>query len=338
MCNEIHSSYAAKIIDTTYQAGQCHWEQLQSQLHNYPLLTSFAELTSFADSPERFLSQQVCAPVYDYLSQRAPELISGLKVEIGEKDKWYSPFTIQKKVWNFGVDILAQHGHLAVEPICTAISDISKKMPSATYDALTPGNFFVLASNQHLIQEYFKQRVDQLSTPYKYYTDFRSAASNGFRGLMGASTNYLTHGKQIQGTQHLGKVAVDLSEDFIAEKIGIGLAVYGIFRMPSAKARTDVAFNQLFPSGTARGFAARRFPVSFFITKPLARFRGNPMLTVGVISYLMGMSIAKSIQDNLELEKKNPTIHSRLKNQNRHVVNSGFHLALGDSLEYWKKI
>ena len=119
--------------------------------------------------------------------------------------------------------------------------------------------------------------------------------------------------------------------------IGVALCIFSLFQVPVFKKKTTASFNYLFPQNTVRGLFGRTFPIRFIFSKPLAKVHGNPFLSFTVVSFMIAMSVAKSIRDSLELEERYPEISSRLKGYNRDRVNASLHLKFRDTLDDIKK-
>ena len=219
--------------------------------------------------------------------------------------------------------------------------DIRLKIPRETFDSLNPANLLILSANYPLVQKYFAQRVDQLTTPFQYYQDFRGTFQKSIVGTKGAFANLRDHVAQLEGgpmakTTQFSRVIIDMAEQSIAAKVGVALALFSLYQIPSVKTRTNTSFNQLFPRNTMTGMFGRSIPIRFIFSKPLAKIHGSPVLSFAVLSYMMAMSIARTIKDSIELQREYPEIHERLETYDRAVVNAPGHLKFRQTLKSLK--
>lgn len=318
------------IVNTTFL--ECRENFRQFYMHA-PQLTwrPSTEITRPLMYPSQWFTQNISHPVYDHFKQNAPSYLEQIKAQHHPDDGWVT--WAKKGGYNCSVDVIARYAHLAINPLQHAFHDIRKKVPRETFDALDPSHLLILSMNYPLVQRYFTQRVDQITTPYQYYCDCRTAFQKTVMGTKGALANFGDHFGQLESGSQFGRVVVDMAEQTIAAKIGVALAVFGIYQLPSVKARTNASFNQLFQKNTVFGLSARSIPVRFIFSKPIARVHGNPVLSFAVISYLMTMSVARTIKDSLELEEQHPDIHKRLSTYNRDVVNAPIHLKYRQTLK-----
>ena len=303
---------------------------------NYENMNSLG-LTTYLSN---LLTNHVSNPVYQHFKYKAPEYLKHIKAEHRSDDGWIT--WAQKGTYNAGVDVVAKYAHLAFSPIQLFLRDIAKKMPKETFDSLNPANLLVLSMHYPLVQKYFAQRVDQLTTPIQYYNDFQGSFQKSIIKTKGAFANLRGHIGELEGgpmarTVQLSKVIVDMTEQSIAGKIGVALALFTLYQVPTFRQRTNASFNTLFPKGTMWGFFARSIPVRFIFSKPLAKIHGNPMLSFTVVTYMVAMSMAKTIQDSLTLKEKHSDIYERLQSYDREVVNAPLHLKYRDTLEDLRK-
>lgn len=331
MCREFSFTEVCDIFNNTYLEGKRHWQQFR---HELPQM----DLAWLRVAPDKAIDATICRPLHDYVTQNAPELITSFKAPINPDDGWR--MWAVKHGFNYGIGIVSQYAHMAVDPLYTVFNDILKKTPSATFNALNPAQLLILGSNYPQVQRYFAQRFDQVSKPYQYYLDFRGEVRNA---LMGTPTSFAItkhHYAHSQGVKHLGYTVIDLAEESIAEKIGVAMAIFGVYHFPkSVRTATNASFDKLFPKNTAFGFTARSLPFRFIFSKPVARIHGNPILSVGVLTFLAAMSVAKSIQDSLTLETKRPDLFKLLQSQGktgRELAKASWHCSFMDSSDNTK--
>lgn len=287
-----------------------------------------------------FMTQNISNPVFEHLKYNQPKILEHIKAQHRQDDGWV--MWAHKGVYNTGVDLVAKYGYLAINPVQTFLGDVARKMPKETFDALDPRHLFVLFAHHHLGQRWLAQRFDQISTPYQFYKDFQGTFQKSIIQTKGAFTNLRENigsldGGPIAKSMHLSRVIIDMTEQTIAAKLGVALALFSIYQIPTFRRRTNESFNTLFPKGTVRGFWGRMVPVRFIFSKPLARLHGNPVLSLTIASYLIAVKMAKTIEDSLALKKEFPEIHGRLTELNRDVVNAPLHLNFRKTAEEVRK-
>lgn len=327
------------LLETTFYEAQKHWTAFKSYCKERNTLSLLASDNS--QLCQKQLTEGVSQPVQSYFQQHAPHYLSYLRATHQPDDGWYR--WAQKGVWNASLDVVSRYAHLALSPLATFLHDTAKKVPEETFIRLSPANLLVLSTHSPLVRQYFAQRVDQLTTPIQYLQDFRGTLEKQLFATRGALTNATEHARKLEGgftdrTKQLGHIVIDMAEQTIAGKIGVALAVFAVYRVPSSvRARTQASFDALFPRGSLRGMVGRQLPVRFLFSKPIARVAGNPVLSFAVVSYLISMSIARTISDSLELKRKHPDIHKRLASYDRDVVNAPLHLKYRDTYEKLSK-
>ncbi len=321
-----------EIFEATFREAQRQLQGLWSQVDQQSKMTS--EVWNSPLLLRKWLTDTVSRPVQDHIQQNAPGLLSHIRATHHPDDGW--SMWAKKGVWNASVDLVAGYAHLAISPLTSFMRDVATKMPKETYDRLNPATLLVLSMHSDLVRRYFAQRVDQLTTPIQYIQDFRGTLQKQLIGTRGAFANARDHLGQLEGgpvnrTKQLGSIIIDLAGDSIAAKIGVALAIFSVYRIPVFHARTQQKFDAMFPRKTVHGIIARQLPVRFIISRPIARVAGNPVLSSAIITYLLAMSVARTISDSLELQEKHPDIHRRLVSYDRDVVNAPFHLAIRES-------
>lgn len=328
------------ILENTWQEADKHYRAFLSRFATQSPPDAQQSATTQLNPQTSLLTPYVSQPVQSYLQQNAPGYLNYIRAEHRDDDGWVR--WAQKGAWNASIDLVARYAHLAVEPVTTFLCDTASKIPSETFDRLNPANLLVLSSNMPLVQRYFAQRVDQLTTPFQYWSDFRGTFQKQIISTRGALTNAGSHLSALDGgfadrTKQLGEVAIDMTEQSIAGKIGVCMALFALFRAPPMARKTQASFNAMFPQGTLRGLIARPLPVRMMFSKPLARVAGNPLLSFSVVTYMMTMSIANSIRDSIQLQESHPDIHDRLTTYNRDVVNAPFHLNYRQTLAKFRR-
>lgn len=246
---------------------------------------------------------------------------------------WYLNMLAYNKV----VDLVEANFNLLER----GISNLFYQIPSQTRNALDPYNFMICAMNTGDVKKYFMQRFDQITTPLQYYQDFRGTWNRRSNTLNYSFQNTYENFSKIEGSimnptrkiTHSCEIIYDLSNNFVAEKLGIFLSVFGLFNLSPFRRRTNTAMNHLFPKSTYYGSFAQSFPVKFLITKRMAKLYGNPVLSLVVGTYLIGMHVGQHLKDSYELKQKNPNLHSRLQQVNRDLTNSSFHISFNESAQ-----
>lgn len=219
--------------------------------------------------------------------------------------------------------------------------NVFTNVKSSTMDYLTPENLAYLWMHQPEFRKYLSQRKEQFSRLYYFYTDFRGEGKKSLKKAMDMDSfnKVYKHTSRLDGSilspidklSHGTNIIYDLSVNFMAEKLGVALAMTGIWNLPPIRKKTNFTMNRLFPKDKFYGRRMQSLPVRFAITKKISRLYGNPLVFSMMVSYLISMSIAKSIQDGEKLEEIDPEIYAILKKQNREYVNSSLHFQLIES-------
>ncbi len=213
------------------------------------------------------------------------------------------------------------------------------EIPERTLSALDPYNLMICAMSTADVKKYFMQRFDQITTPIQYYQDFSGTWNRRSNSLNYSFQNAYDNFSQIDGSltnpgkkiTHSGEIIYDLTNRFVAEKLGIFLSVFGLFCLPPFRARTNMAMNHLFPKTRLYGKVAQQFPVRLLVTKKIAKLYGNPILSIMVGTYLIGMHVGQHLKDSYELKQKNPKLFERLQLMNREFSDASSHLELLES-------
>jgi hypothetical protein len=323
-----------QVMHYTYQECQKQFYQFYASFkQNVPLPNMELMQPSIYLKP--WLTQNVSQPVLMHFKQNAPGYLDLVKAQHHPDDGWIS--WAKKGVYNSSIDMIAAYGHLAISPINNVLKDICQKMPKETFDALNPSNLLLLSIHYPRVQRYFMQRVEQISTPYRYYCDFQGSFQQSIVNTKSAFKNVRGHSGELDSYKQFGSVIVDMAEQSIAAKIGVALALFTLFRTPQLHKRTQASFNYLFPKYTPIGLVGRAIPIRFIFSKPLARIHGNPVMSGVVISYLLAMSVARTLKDSLQLQQDYPEIYTNLQSYNREVVNAPLHLKYRETLKDIKK-
>lgn len=337
-----NNTQCVNLFNGVFSECQSHWLRFsQTNQHHLTLFTQKMRLSSSYQSGALWYREHISSPIYQHFLTHGPHYIQALKAEHHDSDGWR--LWALKKSYNLGVDIATKYAPYALEPLKNFGSEVLTRMPKRTFDALDPGRLIYLALHHQDVQRYFSQRFDQLTTPIRYYQDPKKAFQQTVIGTSGAFQNLTGHLWQLEGsakgkTVQLGHVMIDMTEQGVAEKLGVWMALFSMYNfIPSVRQRTNATFDQLFPRGTLRGFYGRMLPVKLLFAKPIARVKGNPLLSLVVISYLTAMSIGGSLQASEELAQKHPEMHQRLITYNRDKTNSSLHLSIRESIERVQK-
>lgn len=326
------------LLNGVFSECRRHWSLFaQQQQHHLTTFTQQMSLLKSTQSGANLYQEYISKPLYQHFSTHAPHYIQALKAEPRDDDGWR--MWALKRAYNLGVDITTQYAPYALEPLKNFAYDVLTRMPGKTFEALNPGRLFYLSMHHQDVQRYFSQRFDQLTTPIRYYQDPKKAFQQTMIGTSGAFQNLTGHLWQLEGgalgkTKQLGHVIIDMTEEKGAEKLGVWMALFSLYNfVPKVRQNTNTTFDRLFPRGTVTGFYARMLPVKLLFTKPIARVVGNPLLSLTVITYLISMSIAGSLQASHELSQKHPEIHQRLTTYHRDLTNASFHLSVRESIK-----
>ncbi len=329
-----------EVFQTTVE--QCHKQWALFSMKNQKQLVWFKNLdiTTVSSLPNQWMTQYISNPIFQHFKTNAPSYLEMIKAQHREGDGW--TLWAKKGIYNKSIDLVSGYAPYAISPIQTFLGDIKKKIGKETFDSLNPATLIYLWSHYPLAQQYFAQRYDQITTPIQYYRDFRGTFNKQMFSAKGGYLNLLEHFGRLEGgpmakTKQFGRVILDMTEQTIAAKLGVAICIFTLFQVPTFKRKTNASFEYLFPKNTLRGFGGRLFPVKLMFSKPLAKVHGNPFLSFTVVTFMMAMSVAKSIKDSLEFEERFPDQHKRLKSYNREVVNSSLHLKYIDTVEQEKK-
>ncbi len=249
-----------------------------------------------------------------------------------------SIFTYMKKAgYNKVVNVVEANFSLLEKGARNLLTEI----PASTLRALDPQNLLICAMNTEDVKNYFRQRFDQITTPIQYIQDFSGTWNKRSNHLTYSFQNAYDNFSQIDGSltnpgrkiTHSGEIIYDLTNRFVAEKLGIFLSVFALFCLPPFRARTNIAMNHLFPKTRIYGRVAQQFPVRLLITKKIAKLYGNPILSIMVGTYLIGMHVGQHLKDSYELKQRNPRLFEKLQLMNREFSNSSMHLDFLDSVQ-----
>ena len=328
---------AEKVLESTHDECVKHASLFESarQSAQRPLAAIREGAHQLSVFQQEQLTRYVSTPVHEHFKTHGPGYLQSIKADHDPDDGWVR--WAQKGVYNTSVDLVAKYAHLAINPIQTFLHDTAKKVPKETFRALNPLQLTLLSTHHPMVQEYFAQRVDQLMTPVAYWRDFHGAFQKSVIQAKGGFQNMRSHLGALEGGPkaraiQFKDVVIDMTEQTIAGKLGVAMAIFGLYRLPTFHQRTQTAYNSLFPRGTWRGMWGRPLPVRLMFSKPLARVVGNPVLSLTVVTYLTAMSMANAISDSLELKQKHPDVHGRLATSKRDIVRAPFHLKVRDTI------
>lgn len=329
-------------LSSLYQSGQGALSSMQQNFsQNFPQLSS--SVNSVSDSVSQMANQG-----RSKASEQIDSSMQQLGVSATNKGRDWIKFQpdpneffvtrYQKKAFNFGVDLVADNMVRIANAAKGFSSGVAEKMPEGTLDRLNPMHLGTLASNPELVKRYMSQRKSQILQPIDLFNDPSSFARKKLDQAKNGFWNMSDHVSSLEGgfsgkVFHGGRAFVDFTQDKIAPAIGVGLGMYGLYNLPQKhRQRTNQAMDSMFPKKTMYGKAARFPPTKFMLTKPLARIRGNPWLSLGVLGYTVATSIGKSISDSQKLVKSDPKTFQRLQANGNEMYRSSLHLDMRNAI------
>jgi|GEM_PF-1306206 len=247
------------------------------------------------------------------------------------------PTRMRKYVYHKGVDVVGDNFNRIADTTKGFFKGIGDKVIPSTMDRLNPSHIVTALSNPRLAHRYLSQRKDQLLQPWYLYKDPRGFLQNKWNAGKNSLSNGVDRFSELDGglrnkTAHGGRAFVDMIQGGIAPVAGLTAATFALYNRPGPRKKTSNAFNSMFPRGTMRGVFAREPLTKFMFTNPIAKIRGNPVLSAGLLSYLLMTNMGKSIRESQELKQRHPNTYGRLEENNRDVVGAGRQIGLMDSI------
>lgn len=243
----------------------------------------------------------------------------------------------RKHGFNLGVDALV-YSASAIQPYAAEFAGgVQDKVIPAVTSRLDPNHLATIVNNPELSQQYVKQRTAQLMQIVDLFHDPVAFGQKKLQQANNTLSNACTLVRQLDGVTHGINTLVDLTQEQVAETVGVGISTFAVFNLPSVRMSTDLAFRAMFPSGTLLGTTARFLPAKFLLTKHLARLAGNPVIATGMIAYFAATAMGKSIQDSVELKEKSPDTYERLAENKTELIKASKQMDARASIEATRK-
>lgn len=333
-------------LSTMYQSGRTKlFSMQQSFATQHPEIAS--HLSSMYDSASHMAQQGRMA-----VSQKIDHGMQQLGVSATNSGRDMVKFTpnpqdgyirrYQKMAFNYGVDVVADNMEKISHAAQGFSSGVGEKMGPGTFDRLNPAHLATLVAHPDLVKRYMSQRKTQLMQPIDFYREPKSFTKKKFAQAKNSFWNVHERVSELDGgftgkVSHGGRAFVDFTQEKIAPMLGVGIGTFMIYNMSQQRKKTNQAMDSMFPKSTLYGKMARFTPTKFMLTKPLARIRGNPALSLGLLAYGMATSVGKSIGDSMELQKTLPATHQRLKDSGVEMYRSSTQLDVHHSIKRTSK-
>lgn len=297
--------------------------------------------------------QQYTQPYTQQLSSRIDQSIhnSGSsmiekarhKVKLRDSPNDWFFVRARNKVINYGVDVVADNAERINRAGKDFSSGVGNKVVSSTIDRYTPKNLIPLFTQPEQRSRYVQQRKQQFLQPLEAYQDPKGFMRRKRTQYKNSFHNFKDHLSSMDGgvlnkTKHGARTTVDLLQESIAPSIGAAITTMAIFNTPTLRKNTNNAMDRMFPKQKLTSKFMRSFPTKLMFTKPLSRVVGNPRFAMALAAYGVATHIGKSINDSLQLQKENPTMHKRLVDSGTDTYRSSTHRNLSQSIKNTQKI
>ncbi|WP_338847052.1 hypothetical protein V8J88_25215 [Massilia sp. W12] len=315
--------------------------QTQSQMfqQKYPDLAQHLLKAKLQFHTLRKQGQQHASDMLDHAVQKTALSASSMtreKLKLKPNpDDWFHT-RIKKAVFNKGVDLLADNMDKITKGVTHVGGGVKSKMFDSTLDMVDPRHLKQIYQNPHLAMRYLDQRVHQAKQFGNLIFDPKRFLNTKAQHIKTAFWNAKDHYGELDSgnkLKHGAHAFGDLVQDKMAGAIGMAIATMAVYNLPKPRKNTKAAMDKTFPKNTTYGKFFRHFPVKFMFSKPLAKIRGNKVMTAAMIGYGLAVGMGRHIGNSLELSKSAPNIHKRLKDEHREMHSSGRQLDVQKSIQ-----
>lgn len=262
-----------------------------------------------------------------------------LKLERRPEDSWL--LGLKKRGFNKGVDIVSDNLEYMANVAGGFAKGVGGRVIPETSDRLNPMHLLTAIRNPRSVSRQLQQRKEQLIAPYRFYQNPGSFVEQRWDQMKGSLHTGYDHFSDMDSgltekVKHGGRALVSSVQDTMGSAVGVGAGVLAIYGTGKRRVRTNQAMDSLFPKDKLYGKMAR-FPLTkFMFTKHVARIKGSPLLSAGLLAYGVGTSIGRHIDAKNKLETERPAIFKRLKNAGREEYASKRHMDLVETIRRTK--
>lgn len=271
------------------------------------------------------------------------EHVRGLKMQ---NLAWYQ---VQQKMFNMGVDMVADHGPAVVRATCGFARDVRQRVGRNLAERADPYQLRVAFEHPQETATYFRQKVQPLvhlaalaDNPRQVLGDMARQAPARARKSAGAVFARIGELDKQQASfagfrfnypdpRHAARAGLDWGEDTLATAIGVTLVSKLFYLSPSARKNTREMSQRIVSNARLQG-KIYRYPVRFTVNG-FARMANNKQLTAAIATYWAVTAAGNAIMKSRELRRVDPTRYAQLEKDGRHLKGAATTASITDAIK-----